>query len=64
MTRLGGEASKHITLKRRKVKKSLSNSDLSSKELLDQLSDLYETSLLVLYKKNCYALNHLKQGIK
>ena len=62
MTRLGGEASTHITLKRRK--KSLSNSDLSSKKLLDQLSDLYETSLSVIYKENRYALHHLKQGIK
>ena len=58
MIRLGDEASKLITLKRRK--KSLSNSDLSSKELLDQLSDLYEILLLVIYKKNRYALNYLK----
>ena len=58
--RLNNEASKYITLKRRKIKKSLSNSDLSSKKLLDQLSDLYETSLLVIYKKNRYALNYLK----
>ena len=64
MTRLGGEASKHITLKRRKAKESLSNGDLSSKELLDQLSDLYETPLSVIYKENRHALNHLKQGIK
>lgn len=62
MTRLDGEASKHITLKRRK--KSLSNSDLSSDELLDRLSDLYKTPLSVIYKENRHALHHLKQGTK
>ena len=62
MTRLGGEASQHITLKRRK--KSLSNGDLSSKELLDQLSDLYETPLSVIYKENRHTLHYLKQGTK
>ena len=62
MTRLGDEVSKHITLKRRK--KSLSNSDLSSNELLDLLSDLYETPLSVIYKENRHALHHLKQGTR
>ena len=64
MIRLDNEISKYITLKRRKIKKSLFNNVLSSKKLLDQLSDLYETLLLVIYKKNRYALNHLKQEIK
>lgn len=62
MIRLDNEVSKYITLKRRK--KSLLNSDLLSKKLLDQLSNLYETLLLVIYKKNRYALNYLKQEIK
>lgn len=58
ITRLNEETSKYITLKRRK--KSLLNSDLSSNELLDLLSDLYKTLLLVLYKENRYALHYLK----
>ena len=62
MTRLGGEASKHITLKRRE--KSLANGDLSINELLDMLSDLYETPLSVIYKENRHALDYLKQETK
>ena len=62
MTRLGGEASKHNTLKRRK--KSLSKGDLSGNELLHLLSDPYETPLSIIYKENRHALYHLKQGIK
>ena len=61
-SRLSGEASKYITLKRRQ--KSLSNDDFSSNELLDLLSDLYETPLSIIYKENRHALHHLKQGIK
>ena len=57
MTRLGGEASKHITLKRRQR-------SLSSKELLDILSDLYETPLSVIYKENRHVLDYLKQADK
>ena len=62
MTRLSGEVSKYITLKRRK--KFLSNSNLLSDELLDILSDLYKTSLSVIYKENRHALHYLKQGTK
>ena len=58
--RLNNEINKYITLKRRKIKKSLLNNDLSSKKLLDQLSNLYETLLLIIYKKNYYILNYLK----
>ena len=64
IVRLDSEISKYITLKRRKVKKFLSNNNLSSKKLLDQLNNLYETLLLIIYKKNRYALNYLKQEIK
>ena len=56
--RLDNKISKYITLKRRK--KFLLNSDLSSNELLDLLSDLYETLLLIIYKKNYHALHYLK----
>ena len=56
--RLGEEVNKYITLKRRK--KSLLNSDLLSKKLLDQLNNLYEILLLIIYKKNRYTLYHLK----
>ena len=60
ITRLDNEISKYITLKRRKAKKFLLNNDLLSKKLLDQLSDLYKILLLVVYKKNRYALYYLK----
>ena len=57
-SRLSGEASKHISLKRRQ------GALTTSMELLDQLSDLYETPLSVIYKENSHALHYLKQGIK
>ena len=56
MARLSGEASKHISLKRRQ------RSDHTCKELLDLLSDLYETPLSVIYKENSHTYHHLKQG--
>ena len=55
-SRLSGEASKHISLKRRQ------RSNHTCKEILDLLSDLYETPLSVIYKENHHALHHLKQG--
>ena len=58
VTRLGGEASQHVTLKRREI------ALVTSKDLLDQLSNLYETPLPVIYKENRHALHHLKQGTK
>ena len=54
MSRLGGEASKYITLKRRQ-------DSYSSNELLDLLRDLYETPLSVIYENNYRSFKDLKQ---
>ena len=53
-SRLSGEASKYISLKRRQK-------FYSSGELLDLLSDLYETPPSIIYTENSHAYHHLKQ---
>ena len=50
-SRLSREASKQMSFKRRPK-------SLSCSELLDILSDFYETSLLVVYKENRHALRY------